>query len=258
MKRVVLMGDPHCGHYTGLTPPNWMIAKARSPKARAVEEETWKRYRDLAKEFNPVDVVVCNGDLIEGKGVRSGGTELLEADMNKQAEMCVEVLDQWKTKKYFLTYGTPYHTTSGSGEDMEKLVAQKMDCPISGHMFVEVDGVVFDCKHKVLASQIPWMRHAAVSRERSQNLFWNEMEESQPKADIVVRSHVHYFGYCGGFNWMGVTLPGLQGPTKFGARQCSGTIHWGLVVVDVEKGRVVGWEPRVVALKEMKVEVLKA
>ena len=258
MKRVVLLGDLHCGQVAGITPPGWRVREERNPKIHAMQEEMWAKYRALIRKLGPVDVLIVNGDLIDGKGSRSGGTELVTTDLLEQGDMAVKALQIWNADTTVCTYGTPYHVASGSGEDIEKVIADKLEAEIHAHAFVDVEGIIFDVKHKVGSSQVPWSRHTSVSRERIQNYLWSDAELGQPKADVFIRSHVHYFNYCGGPDWLAMTLPALQGPnTKFGARQCSGTIDWGIVVMDIDKGKIINWRPEITRLTSGKVDVIK-
>jgi len=258
VKRVILLSDLHAGHITGLTPPGWMFREERYPKLYAMQKEMWAKYRALIRKLGPVDVLIANGDLIDGKGKRSGGTELVTTDLLEQGDMAVKALQIWNADSTFVLYGTPYHVTADSGEDVEKIIGEKLEAQVHSHAFIDVEGVVFDCKHKIGSSQIPWSKHTAISRERIHNFLWNAAEEGQPKANVFIRSHVHYFNYCGGIDWLAMTLPALQGPhTKFGARQCSGVVDWGLVVMDVDKGKIVNWKPEIIRLENFKQELIK-
>jgi hypothetical protein len=140
----------------------------------------------------------------------------------------------------FLSHNTPYHTGqedtpyhTGQEEDWEDVLAREVGAKIGAHEWVDINGLVFDVKHHVGSSQIPHGRHTAVARERLWSQLWAEREQT-PKADVIIRSHVHYFDYCGGRDWLAMTTPALQGlGTKFGARRCSGTVDFGLLSFDV-------------------------
>lgn len=138
-----------------------------------------------------------------------------------------------------MTYGTPYHT--GDAEDYESALADKLGCEVKAHLWLDVDGCVLDCKHHVGGSSVPHGRHTAVARERLWNLLWEE-RALQPRAQLVARSHVHYHAYSGAPGWVAMTLPALQAAhTKYGARRCAGTVDWGIVIVDCQRGRVTAW-----------------
>lgn len=245
MKRVVAIGDLHCGHFVGLTPP---IYQSRNPELRAVQKRLWGFYVEAIKALQPIDVLIVNGDAIDGRGERSGGTELLTTDRKEQALMAVECIRQAKAKQIFMTFGTPYHT--GASEDWESYIAERLGATIEGHLFLDVDGVTFSVKHKVGSSSVPYGRHTAASKENTWNALLAE-EGSAPRADVFIRSHVHYFTHGGDARKLYLTLPALQGPgSKFGERQCSGLVDFGLVHFDIEQGKYSwNWHTLPVAVK---------
>ena len=257
MKTVVAIGDLHCGHFSGLTPPAWQIKKERAPRIYAMEQETWQSYRKIINKHKNPDVLIVNGDCMDGKGARSGGTELIASDLDEQADMAIKCIQLWGAKKVVMTYGTGYHVSSDSGEDMEKRIASFFRAEIHGHCTVQVGGVNFNVKHHLGSSQIPWGRHTSVSRERVQNMLWAD-KGMQPRGNVFLRSHVHFYNFCGGSDWLAMTLPALQGPhTKFGARRCSGTVDWGAVWFKVDKGQVKDWGADIINLSSYNMEVIK-
>ena len=117
-KRLLVVSDPHCGHIVGLTPPQWQIKKERAKEGNIpgdifkIQNRLWRDYRDAIDRLRPIHFCVCNGDAIDGKGNRSGGTELLTADREEQSRMAIRALTYVKPKEgYWMTYGclTPGH-----------------------------------------------------------------------------------------------------------------------------------------------------
>jgi len=264
MKRVLVLSDLHCGHATGLTPPDWMhkvqsrsssSAIRRRNKFTELQTQMWKWYTSQLSDIGKVDICMVMGDCVDGGGQRSGGTELIEVDTNKQAEIAIECLTEVKAKKHVMVYGTPYHT--GDGSDVEDLIAQEMDAKIGGHEWVDVNGVIFDLKHKIGSSGIPHGRGTAIMKEKLWSQLW-EQDGDQPRADILLRGHVHYHTYVGGPEWLGMTCPALQGMgTKYGSRQCSGLVHFGLVVFEVSEKGDYTWQSRIARLEGQKAHALK-
>ena len=93
-KRILVMGDTHCGHIAGLTPPEWhfnsnnkssITLKKRNVFAK-LQKEMWNWYIETIESLKPFDTLFCMGDLIDGRGEASGGTELLTTDCNEQCE----------------------------------------------------------------------------------------------------------------------------------------------------------------------------
>lgn len=226
-KKILALGDLHCGHRTGLTPPHWQ----RDRK----QEESWEAYIELVKKAGPVDLVVINGDSVDGKNTRAGGTELLVADRHEQGDMAVKCIEEIDCSNIVMTFGTPYHT--GIEEDFESPVARSLGAKIRDVLEFTIEGVNFNVKHKIGSSTIPHGRQTPIAKEKMWNLFWEEIGVQQ-KGNIFIRSHVHYYTFCGGENWLGITLPALQGfGSKYGSRQCSGIVNFGMVLFAVDNGR---------------------
>ena len=225
-----------------------------------VQSELWGAYTDIVESIGPpVDVLLANGDLIDGRGEASGGTELITSNVNAQIEMAIDALKVWEARNVIISYGTPYHT--GRENDVEKLIAlyltaEGSKAEIHSHPFVEVDGVIFDMKHKVGRSSIPHGRGTPLAKEWLWNLLWAERGE-QPKADVLIRSHVHYFVALAGPDWLAMILPALQAAgSKYGARQCSNTVDWGLVEFAVDGGEF-SWKAHIKRLKANQTQTIR-
>ena len=111
---------------------------------------------------------------------------------------------------------------------------------VSGHLFLDVNGCVFDIKHKVGKSTIPHGRLTPLIRAAMWNTIWNAIGR-QPKARFFVRSHVHYYESWKNSHWEGVITPAFQYNTTFGIRECEGTVDIGFIYFDVDgDGRCAG------------------
>lgn len=258
MKRIGIFADLHCGHGAGLTHPNWHVSGAnrKGKRVKKAMQEGWKGFMAALDSVLPLDAAIWNADTIDGRNRRAGGTELVTIDREEQADMASRVVQTVGAPVNIFTYGTPYHT--GDLEDWENLVAREFGGDIKAHQFVNVEGLVFDVKHKVGGSVIPHGRFTAAARERLWNLEWSDREDGQPKADIIIRSHVHYHAYCGTSNWLAMTTPALQAAqTKYGARQCSGTVDFGFITFDVNSKEDWSWQSHLVPLAVVKCAATK-
>jgi hypothetical protein len=238
MKRVVVISDLHSGHKVGLTHPDFDAEPPSREDEYAerglyeIRRSCWDFYAKTIKELGKIDALIVNGDMIDGPGEKSGGTEQITTDCLHQAEMAAAAINFVGSPLVYGTIGTGYHT--GQREDFEKTVAK--DCKmraLGSHEWYDINGTIFDCKHHCSSSGMPTGRHNAAAKERLWNLLWAEFGE-QPKSDVIIRSHVHYHAYCGQENWLAMTTPALQAKgSKYGKRRCSGTVHFGLVHFDV-------------------------
>lgn len=244
LARVLLMGDTHCGHLTGLTPPGW-----QSPSHRCADfrERTWEWFASTIERYKPFDVVIANGDLIDGDGRKSGASELLHVDRSDQSAMAADVLDAVGCRRVFATYGTAYHT--GTVEDWEEHVAKDLRArgyavTLDGELDVRVAGVTFNLKHHASGSIIPHGLATPILRDA----LWDVLRSAdglKARADVVVRSHVHRFVRVTTSGVCAMILPCLEGPSKYG-RRCTGLTDYGFVVADIHEGKTIQWHDELI------------
>lgn len=243
MKRGVILSDTHCGHRAGLTAPDWFgsgMGKRKERKAwEKIQRELYKKYMMFVDQIKPpIDYLLCNGDLIDGRGERNGGTELNTNKIREQVEMAIELLRPWEARKHIFLAGTPYHT--GKLEDYEESIAQAFGAPLESHVICELkdEGVTVDIKHKIGRSSVPHGRGTAVLREK----LWNRLQavrKEAPLADLIVRSHVHYFIEIKDADGIAMITPALQAErSHYGEREVSGTVDWGLIYFTVDDGKI--------------------
>jgi len=237
IQRVLFFADSHCGSNIGLTPPSYQYKYISNPKSEdhrirnkwsVLQKECWEWYTHTLNTLGHIDKCFIPGDLIDGDGSRSGGTELIVTDRNVQVSMAIECIEQIGADYYLMTFGTPYHT--GQSEDFEMQIAKHFGCKIGGHEWENVNGCIFDLKHKQSNCVNP---STSIFNEIRDNREWAVLGE-QPRANILVRAHTHRFCITKFEGVMGISLPALQCyGTKFGARQCSRKVQVGLVALDV-------------------------
>jgi hypothetical protein len=239
MKRLLLISDLHCGNRFGLTPPAWQYGPDRDgyqSKVGDFQRALWSFFTEEISKLKPIDILICNGDAIDGKGERSGGTELLEADRNEQVKIAKACIDFVGAKQNIIVNGTPYHT--GREDDFEASLASLLNAEYHNHCHINVEGVKFDIRHKVNSSVIPHGRYTAPRREAVWSAMWQERGLTE-KADFIIRSHVHYYTLSEDASVTVITTPALQGWTKYGSRECSGIVDIGFLSFDCEEGNAV-------------------
>jgi hypothetical protein len=267
-KKIIVISDPHCGHVAGLTPPQWQLSSFEESSTKRnkwadLQKELWMRFENLIEKYKPFDLGFDLGDIIEGKGTKSGSTELITADRSEQADMAAFVHNKIRDSsnkdfEWIGVYGTTYHVSGEGGEDWETIVAERANFKkIGSHEWVDVNGCIFDLKHHVSSSSVPYGRHTPVAKEKLWNMLWSE-HGYQPNSSVILRGHVHYAAYCGQPGWVAMTLPALQGMgTKYGGRICSGLVHWGITVFEVDDNGRFDFEQAVVHIDAQKAKVIK-
>jgi hypothetical protein len=240
MKRIVVASDFHCGNRVGLTPPAWQDSPETGPegmrKYAMFQREVWNFWASELAALQPVDCLFFLGDAIDGKGERSGGTEEIQMDRIKQAQMADRCIREVQAPEIFMVYGTPYHT--GTDEDWEDLVASFAGATISGQETIEIEGVTFGLAHFVGNSVNPYSRGTAPMRDVILDMVWAESGR-RPKTDYFFRGHIHHSIYHEEYGKVVEVLPALQGyGSKFGIRKCRGTVDIGFTHLDVADGKV--------------------
>lgn len=240
MKRILALGDTHCGNLLGLTPPGWLCAE--SPPTQA---PMWAWYLEQVKAIGPVDVLVVNGDAVDGEGKKETLGHLT-TDIDKQVDIAAACLEPIKAKRTFLTFGTGFHVVGAS--NYERRLAERLGAPIADTTLLETEGMRFNFRHVAGRSDIPYGQGTQLYKEVVRDMLQSVIEE-YPCADVVVRSHVHYYLRIERSTRNAVSLPCFQVPESVFARGLR-TMYYdiGLVLFTVDKGRVTV-EPRLMPLK---------
>lgn len=251
---LLAMGDTHCGHYSGLTPPRYWIDADRNPRWRALQKECWGWYERRARSFPEISTLAFNADAIDGKGARSGGVELVTSDRDEQTDMASEAIAILRPRRIIMTRGTPYHV--GDTDDWEDVLADKLrarvpklkSLDIEDHAFFTHGGVTFDMRHHVGTSGSPVGRSTAMSREMAWAAILSELD-GYPSAQILLRSHAHYFLAVDNGRQLGLILPALQAPSgKYGDRMCSGNTTYGMIEFHCNRGDYI-WQRHILRLE---------
>ena len=267
-KRILVIGDQHAGHLVGLTPPAWQQrptagSTTKHNKWAKIQAELWGTFERILRQIAPVDRLFVMGDNLDGKGQRTGGTEQITLDMDEQCDMAVAGIDAVRRHargrhfKIVGVYGTDYHV-SPNGDDFEAFIAERAGFyKIGSHEWPEIEGVVFDIKHHIGNTAVPYSRGTAITKEQLANELWAARNE-QPRANVILRAHVHRFFHVGDSSFLGMTLPALQGMgSKYGARRCSWPVDWGMVHFDVGGGKLIDWHEHVIQIKSQKAKVTR-
>lgn len=243
---LLVLSDSHCGHRRGLTPPSYQSAVPETaPRERHKDAEwarlSWEWFRGELRRLPRPDLLLFNGDAVEGKGVRSGGTELITADREEQVEMALAVIEEVRAQRVTMTFGTAAHV--GEDEDWESILARRYGAEkIEAEAHLDIRGLQICARHHIGGGSAPAGRATQMVNAQIKQLLWTAHEQ-QPRANLILRAHIHRCYSFGepGLNFAGWVGPGLQGlGTKYGARRVDGLpVHFGFLAVRV--GSATDW-----------------
>ena len=228
MKRIAVIADTHCGSIWGLAPDEY---DGGGERAESIRHEMWNAYKETVDMLKPFYAVILNSDLIDGRNDKSGGQELISGKMKTQieiAEKCIEVLD---CENLYFSTGTPYHV--GKEENFEELLASNFGKTVDKTIDLDIDGWIVNAKHHIGRSIIPHGRFTPGARAQ----LWNALQAdtgNYPKADIIIRSHVHYYTQARYSKKIMITTPCMQAPFTIYGDRCEGIVNLGWMYIDIE------------------------
>lgn len=251
-----MISDLHCGHQFGLAHPEDCV--------NDVQRKAWDFVEEGLRKYAPYDVVLTNGDAIDGNAHRNGGIELITTDRLQQCDMATKILRKIayigkNCPEYYFTRGTPYHT--GQEEDFENVIAQAFaiegKASIGETMLINIEDVVFNLKHKIGGGVLPHTKASPLLRDVLMAII-KENIEGKVRADVFVRSHVHSHIFVEAMRRTALITPALEINSAYGQRQCSGLTDFGFVICEVEKGKILRWIKWINDEPVMPEEVVKA
>lgn len=229
MKKIAVVSDLQCGSIFGMLPLNFLTSEG-IPKLQNAGQaylwDCWIDFTDRAKAFNP-DAIIFNGDANDGRQRKSEGAELslnLIADQVRAAVECLKVLKRKCPRaKWYFTRGTAYHV-GVAGQDEEEIAkalgAERYPSVGTGIyvrevLWLDVEGVVIEASHHIGVSQ-GFYRLTQLDKE----MQWSAMAAKDntkgvPKADLLIRSHVHNFQHAEHASKQGLVTPCWQLQTTF-------------------------------------------
>lgn len=237
MLKLLVLSDTHAGHQLGLTHPDFRRRFPKSTYGERIASQNalyWKWFATNVKRFQPYTHLVINGDAVDGDGVRTGGVEQITTDREVQTNMIKTIVDWLGIPEVYLTYGTSSHT--GQAEDWERVLASKLDATIEDELNLNLNNTIFNFRHHVTGSNVVYGRQSGVAKAWFNHLL-NSLAGYVDKADVLVRSHVHYFSEVGGaypHRWKAYTTPALMGYGPKYARKLSGGVDFGFLVFTIK------------------------
>lgn len=252
--RVLYLPDLHQGHKFAMCLPEFHLSRfstvprtVREYRLQAFMYNTiFKSLRHDVEQYGLYHVICIMGDLIEGKGKKNSGVELIRPKLTDQIDMAVMIIAEIKKfcvpdVQIYMCCGTGYHITA-DGENMEEIAAREIGGYYQDVINVELGGVMHNLKHKIGSTSSP-VSVPPLRRETIWNRLW--AEKGIQEAKCLVRAHTHSYFLIQDSQKTALTLPALQGYTEYGARECSRVVDFGYVREEVYGGEIYKIEPRI-------------
>ncbi len=193
---ILTLSDLHLGSIYGLLPPRFVRSDGSLAMLNSGQQWLWRQWQKVAKEaavFRP-DVLVVNGDVVDGCQRAQHGTELCLPVLEDQAAAAVEALQYMigvtGVKRVYGVQGTEYH--EGKAAHVAERVYDRIGAVrYAGAGSGRYSREVLELRHGRacinFAHHVGTGRVATLDREALMAL------DAGADATAVVRSHVHRY-----------------------------------------------------------------
>jgi len=249
MKRTLLLvSDLHVGSRWGLFPRDFQLSTGEVYQLNRGQEfllSCWGHMlTQMPKRF---DVLIVNGDAINGPNPKESARDQVEQDPEWQVRAALALLQPVakRARETYLTQGSTYHVGEAAKHE-ERLAWMLGAVPDpAGHyawdwLVLDIQGVRLDIAHH----QSVVMRYLAVPLEREQQFDRMIADLKGGSADLIVRSHAHRLMDLNVDGDLALGLPAWQLQTRY-ARRSRWPNRWlsrliGGVRVDIYPDRKAG------------------
>ena len=215
-KRVLVISDLHVGSSTALCSEKPIISDLNTwHRPNQLQKVFFIAWKDMIKSLKgPVDLLVINGECIDGANKFQSGQQSWTTNLDDQMNDAKKLIEMIPYKKVLILRGSNYHDQI-DGTNLEEIMASKLrdvvkykayggEGKTDYFAFVKVFGKTFNFTHHIGFSKSEAYRTTAMAREMVGMHF---QHDKLGRADIIVRSHVHYFNHIEFVHTHGCTTP---------------------------------------------------
>ena len=249
LRRILIVSDLHVGSRWGLFPSNFQLSTGVTYTLNRGQEYLLSCWLDMQKRLpKRLDILIINGDAVQGQNTREGGRDIIEPDPQWQVRAAVELVQPLakRAKEIYVTQGSDYHVRPGAEDDEAFAKAIGAIPDEAGHhawdwLLLDVDNVLLDVAHH----RSVVIRYETMPGEREIQFDRQVADIKGGSADIVIRSHSHRYTFINVDGDLALTTPAWQLQTRY-ARRSRWPNRWisrllGGIYLEIEPGKK---EPR--------------
>jgi len=258
-KSVLVVSDMHVGASTAICSPDPEISDLdTSYKPNKLQRELYSTWNNCIDRLSQKPtVLVVNGEPCDGGNKRQLGNQSWTTNLSDQLNDASKLIKKIPHQSLLLTRGSNYHVTI-DGTNFEEIIAKQLGadryrafggCGYTDYYaLIELYGKHFNFTHHVGFNKWAAYRTTALAREMAGMVF---EKDKMGKADVIVRSHVHYFVHIEFTNTHGFTSPAWKFPDShlFRGGAAGTTPDIGMVEVIVEPNEQILVRKHIMPLK---------
>jgi hypothetical protein len=157
----------------------------------------------MIRSVGRVDILIINGDIIEGENYKERGTGVISTNLHAQSVTATILIQMIEADQIYVTNGSKYHVGQTSGD---QIVCDMVGGTWLGeHQFIKIEDIIVHARHKANYSSVPYSRCTAQRKEAM------IMKSQGTNVDIYLRSHTHRFNFSGDSNDLTINTPCWKG-----------------------------------------------
>jgi predicted phosphodiesterase len=210
----------------GLCPPDVVLADGNPlilNKGQQYLYQCWQHLLEVSAEVKP-DILIINGDLVDGEQRRSLGKEALSTMVTAQQKAAVSLLAPLArtAKEVYVIHGSAYHD-GAQGEFVEPIaeqlgaVGEHEGWHARPFLDLDVDGVLINVQHGI-GTASGFYQSTPLDKEAMWSVV-SGVDHDRPKADLIIRAHIHRFVHLEFPRRHVVVLPAWQLQTAYMRRR---------------------------------------
>lgn len=225
MKKVLVVSDLQTGSMYANWPEDLPIKDGGYWKRNGKQELIYEAWQELIGHMKIVkpDILVVNGDVIEGHQERNKGIVTVTTNLREQAQAAYDILSPLRqtVKELFVIKGTDYHDRDAAGP--VDAIAKELDAtPYRKGQYtdwvlnLDIGGVLLNFAHEI---SVPTGFYRATPLDREG--VWSALagKSKAPDADCIIRSHIHTFCHLEHSTKHIVVTPSWQYQTEYQIRK---------------------------------------
>jgi hypothetical protein len=215
---MVAIGDTHVGNEGAIMPEEVNsedICEGRNRRyfPNKIQKILLGKWYEMCDTYPKPDVLIINGDLVDGKNYKDTGLGTWTTDSLLQAKALSDLVKILKPRKIIATSGSAYH--SDRNPNIDRIATELCGGTFKGgYASLKIGNQRIYAQHKVTVSKSSWQyRTTPIARA----LVLAALQESDfGHYNIVLKSHAHYFTYAGFTNALAMILPCWKAYDQFG------------------------------------------
>jgi hypothetical protein len=222
MREILILSDMHVGSLWGLWPPDFETDDPRSDdRLKFIQNQTqkklWSHWKHMIEATNP-EIIIFNGDLIDGQQKRGVGRGLVTPYLEHQIAACTDIIHTLPEVPLYFTQGTEYHELP-DGSAAEQYIAKEFQADFGDDLLIDECGIRMHVGHQIPVSGTTWQYRTTPLARDLLLLALNSAEEKYGKVDVAIRSHAHYYCACSFASQLGVITPCWQTRTNYAVKK---------------------------------------